>query len=183
VFLAMASRLADFHPPYVYGLIAVYIGADLALNNRDPRGDKARGTLIGMLCIFALSVIAWFVWIPVDRVIDGGQQEFGWLVLDAVLATFFILGLEAAVFGMIPLTFLKGKEIMQWRPAIWIGVFAPIAIVFINVQYVTRVAEVLTTAQIFKAIALFLAFGIFSVLFWVYFHPRVRQLFSRLVRQ
>ncbi|MGH2542009.1 MAG: FGLLP motif-containing membrane protein, partial [Ardenticatenaceae bacterium] len=194
-FLALVSRLADFEPPYVYGLIAVYIGADLALNNRDADGDKGRGALIGMLSLFALSIIVWFIWIPVDRVVDGGQQGFGWLILDAVLATFFLLGLETAVFGMIPLTFLKGKDIFQWRPVIRAATFALIACIFINVYLAALVGEsaTLTLAKIaedpgkiIKAVALFLAFGIFSVLFWGYFHPRfrpIRRWYSRLVHQ
>lgn len=192
-FLALVSRLADFEPPYVYGLIAVYIGADLALNNRDADGDKGRGTLIGILFLFAVSIIAWFSWIPVDSVIDSGQRGFGWLVLDAVLATFFLLGLETAVFGMIPLTFLKGKDIFQWRPVIWIVVFVPIVYVFINVYIVALIGDSLMLAkmvedpwQIIKSIMLFLAFGVFSVLFWGYFHPRfrpVRRWYSRLVHQ
>ncbi|MCA1706474.1 MAG: hypothetical protein LC808_25700 [Actinobacteria bacterium] len=194
-FLALVSRLADFEPPYVYGLIAVYIGADLALNNRDAAGDKERGTLIGILFLFAVSIIAWFSWIPVDRVIDSGQRGFGWLVLDAMLATFFLLGLEAAVFGLIPLTFLKGKDIFQWRPAIWAATFALIAYFFINFYMAALVGENLTLTlakivedpgKIIKAVVLFLAFGIFSVLFWGYFHPRfrpVRRWWSRLVHQ
>jgi hypothetical protein len=194
-FLALVSRLADFKPPYVYGLIAVYIGADLALKSRDSDGDKGRGTMIGMLFLFAVSIIAWFSWIPVDRVIDSGQRGFGWLVLDAVLATFFLLGLETVVFGMIPLTFLKGKDILQWRLVIWVAVFVPIVYVFINVHMVALMGEnpalmrakiIEHPEKIIKAIVLFLAFGIFSFLFWGYFHPRfraVRRWYSRLVHQ
>jgi hypothetical protein len=190
-FLALLSRLAEFSPPYVYGLIAVYIGADRALKNfseREEREEKGRRTLIGVLCLFATSVISWFVWVPLDHAFHQGPMEgFGWLVLDAFLATFFLLGLETAVFGMMPLTFLKGEEVWRWKPAVWVTVFLLIAFVFINVQFVAGAEEAvdLTVKEIIldkmvKAAALFTVFGILSFAFWGYFQPRVRQWFSRV---
>jgi hypothetical protein len=182
--LAVLSRLGHFDPPYVYGLIAVYIGAERALRDvgdQERRKEEGLRTLIGMLCLFALSVIAWFAWVPVDHHIDGGQRGLGWLVLDSVLATVFLLGLESAVFGLIPLTFLKGKEVYRWRRAIWTAAFVLIAYVFINVSYVVREATPQTLADIVWAGALFIAFGLFSGLFWAYFNPRLRSLVRRFI--
>ncbi|MGH3800653.1 MAG: FGLLP motif-containing membrane protein, partial [Pseudonocardiaceae bacterium] len=185
-FLALLSRLAHFSPPYVYGLIAVYIGGAQALKNLnevEEREEKGRRTVTGMLCLFAASVIAWFSWIPLDHAFDRGLQGFGWLIADAFLVTFFLLGLETAVFGMIPLTFLKGKEVWRWKRAIWVAIFLPIAYVFVNVQFVVREATDLTLTGKIMAVVLFFAFGLFSVAFWGYFHPGVRRRFSRLVRR
>lgn len=184
-FLALLSRLADFSPPYVYGLIAVYLGADQLLKNLnewEEKKERGRSTLIGMLCLFAASVIAWFVWIPLDRAFDREVDGFVWLIADAFLPTFFLLGLETAVFAMMPLTFLKGKEVWQWKPAVWAVVFLPISFVFLSVQFAVRETADLTLAGTIKAIALFVAFGIFSFVFWAYFHPGVRRWFSVLVR-
>jgi hypothetical protein len=188
-FLAVLSRLADFSPPYVYGLIAVYIGADRVLknlNSKEAEEERGRRTLIGMFCLFAASVVAWLVWTPLDRAFHHqGLEGFGWLVLDAFLATFFLLALEAVVFGMIPLTFLKGQEVWRWEPAMWIAVFLPVAFVYLNVQFVAGAGEAvdlsmreILLAKMVKAAVLFVIFGILSFAFWAYFHPRVRKWFS-----
>lgn len=184
-FLALLSRLAHFSPPYVYGLIAVYIGADRALKNLNKKEEKEeRGcrTLIGMLCLFAVSAIAWFAWVPLNHALDQGLDGLGWLVLDAFLATLFLVGLEATVFGMMPLTFLKGEEVWRWKRAVWVAVFLPIVFFFVNVQLAVREAADLTLAEVIKAVVLFFVFGIFSLLFWGYFHPVFRRWFSRLSR-
>ena len=192
-FLALLSRLAEFSPPYVYGLIAIYIGTNRALKNlneREKKEEKGRQTLIGILSLFAVSVISWFVWVPLDHALHQGLMGFWWLALDAFLATFFLLGLETAVFGMMPLAFLKGQEIWQWKPAVWIAVFLLIAFVFINVQLVTGVGEAVDLAmqetilaKMIKAAVLFAVFGILSFAFWGYFQPRVRQWASRVHQQ
>lgn len=184
--LALASRFVPFEPPYVYGLIAVYLGTDRALRNlgdRERRQEEGRRTLAGILCLFGVSVIAWLAWTPLDRALDhqtlGG---LGWLVLDALLATVFLLGLEAAIFGLIPMTFLKGKDLYQWRPRIWVMIFLFIGYVFVNIQYVVREATEVNSWGVFKAIVLFLAFGVSSVLFWAYFNPGLRRLLRRFIR-
>lgn len=189
-FLALLSRLAEFSPPYIYGLIAVYIGTNRALKNlneREEKEEKGRRTLIGVLCLFAVSVISWFAWVPLDHALHQGLAGLGWLVLDAFLATFFLLGLETAVFGIMPLTFLKGKEVWQWKPAVWVTVFLLIAFVFINVQFVAGVGQAVDLTmkeaileKMTKAAVLFTVFGIISFAFWGYFQPRVRQWFSRV---
>lgn len=58
----------------------------------------------------AISSIAWLVWNPLDRALGHGLEGLGWIIVDALLATLFLLGLETVVFGMIPLVFLKGKK-------------------------------------------------------------------------
>jgi ABC-type Co2+ transport system permease subunit len=183
--LAILSRLGRFDPPYVYGLIAVYIGADQALKNlseREQNAEQGRSTLIGMLCLFAASVVAWLTWVPLNHAFYEGLEGFGWLTLDAFLVTFFVTGIEAAVFGMIPLTFLKGQEVWRWKRAVWVGLFLPIAIFFVNIELAVRKEKELTSAEITKAVILFVIFGILSMAFWAYFHPRVRKWRSRVQR-
>ncbi|MGH3915777.1 MAG: FGLLP motif-containing membrane protein, partial [Pseudonocardiaceae bacterium] len=183
-FLAVLSRLAEFSPPYVYGLIAIYIGAEqalLSLNEEEEGKERGRRTLVGMLCLFAASVIAWSVWSPVGHTFDQEAGGLGWLVADAFLPTFFLLGLETAVFAMMPLTFLKGKEVWRWKPALWVAAFLPVAFVFINVQLAAREEADLALTGTAKAVVLFCAFGLFSLAFWLYFHPGARRWFSHLV--
>lgn len=182
-FLALLSILAKFDPPYIYGLFAVYVGAHPFLNKLDEeekREAQGRHTLIGMLSVTAASVLAWFGWVLLNRTFVPGSMGFGWLIADSVLATTFLLGLEAVVFGMIPLAFLKGQEVWRWRRVAWAAVFLPVALFFVRVQLVVRKGESLGSAEVTKSIMLFVVFGIFSLLFWASFHPRVRRRFARL---
>jgi hypothetical protein len=172
VLLAALSRLADFDPPYVYGLIVVYVGGNHALKNVSAQKEKAetgRGTLIGVLCLFVSSVISWLVWTRLDGAFHHGLQGFGWLLLDAFLATFFLAGLEAVVFGMLPLTFLKGKEVWGWSKAVWAGTFILIVFIFVEIEFTVKHAKELTPMEVFKAGALFVIFGVSSMAFWAYF--------------
>jgi hypothetical protein len=172
VLLAALSRLGNFDPPYVYGLIAVYVGADRALKNMGARKEKAevgRSTLIGVLCLFVASVISWLVWTLLDLDFNRGLEGFGWLLLDAFLATFFLTGLEATVFGMLPLTFLKGKEVWGWSKAVWAATSVPIAFMFVEIQFTVRHTKELTSIEVFKAGVLFVIFGVLSMAFWAYF--------------
>jgi hypothetical protein len=190
-FLAVLSRLADFAPPYVYGLIAVYIGADRALKNlnkKEAEAERGFRALIGMLCLFAASVVAWLVWTRLDRAFHHqGLEGFGWVVFDAFLATFFLLALEAVVFGMIPLTFLKGQEVWRWKPVVCIATLASFAFIYLNVQFVAGAGEAVDLSmegillkKTIKAAVLFVVFGVLSFAFWAYFQPRVRKWFSNV---
>jgi hypothetical protein len=168
--LALLSRLAHFDPPYVYGLIAAYLGAERTMSSLR---DQGRSALTGVVSLLAVSVIAWFVWIPIDSIVTNGSASRWLLVVDAALSTVFILGLETVVFAMIPMTFLPGGRVFQWQKRTWIKVYPPIATLFVLTLFasgkIKKVEEVHAWTDVTKVLALFFIFGAFSLIFWAYF--------------
>lgn len=179
---ALLSRLVPFDPPYVYGLVAAYFGAHGVRSRR----EEGRGALASAGCLLGVSVLAWSVWIPVKDVIDKnvvehGQVNFGLLLLDGVLVSVFILGLETAVFAMVPMTFLTGAKVYGWKRRIWAAAYLPVLFLFIvvavfreakKVDELAKNGEELTPAAVAKMLGLFLFFAVLSIVFWAYFRYR-----------
>ena len=188
-FLAILSKLASFSPPYVYGLIAVYLGADRllwSLAENEEKEERGRRVLVGMLFLFAASAVAWLVWSRLYPAFGRELDGFGWLIIDAFLVTFFLVGLETAIFGLMPLAFLKGKELWGWSRVLWAAIFVPVVFLFVNVQFAVREDADLKLWDMIQAIILFVIFAIISVGFWGYFHPTsqsIRRRLSRSVRR
>jgi hypothetical protein len=80
-----------------------------------------------------------------------------------------VIALETLVFSMIPIRGLPGARLIGWSKLVWSGFFFAAAFGFVHVvlhpssQYNGSTTTVL---------ALFAAFGTFSVAFWAYFRFR-----------
>ena len=95
-------------------------------------------------------------------------------VIGNVLATVTVAGIEGIVFGLIPLRFLPGEHIFRrsrvsWASAYGIGLFA---FVWIILNPSNGFAGATDQAGFVTAAALFIGFGVISILFWAYFRLR-----------
>jgi hypothetical protein len=171
IFVAIAcvfvSRVADFQPGYLYGLVAGWAFA-APLGARDE-GKAAAWTAVWML-IVALG--AWIA-LPIAEATFAGQP----LVLTALaagLATVFVGGLEGLLFELVPLRFLRGQALMAWRRGLWAVLFLAAGFAFAHILLTTTSGYLGSTrvSPLASAVILFVGFGIASVLFWGYFRFR-----------
>lgn len=115
----LVSRLLSLQPGYCYGLLAVF-----AFMPALAPHIKGRIAAVSAVLVLALSLIAWFIWVPLERAASHPHPSPGILVVEAFLGVVFILGLESVSFGMLPLPFLPGRDVWAWNRWIWGALFS-----------------------------------------------------------
>ncbi len=157
------SRVANFQPGYLYGLI---IGFGFARE----LSKVAEGRLVGIATATSLgaSIVAWLV-LPAVR--DGGGVDLTGIILETALATVVVAGLEGALFGMLPLRFLPGERVRAWNSRFWMGLVGVAAFAFFHILMNPSAGYLADTERTSMAtvVGLLLVFGVGSVLFWAYF--------------
>jgi hypothetical protein len=118
VLLVVISRLAHFVPGVILGTIAEYEPSHPL--SRMHEGRRVALTFGSML---VLALACWLLWIPVSDQANVVGCSNIWLVLDAALSVGFVTGLETTVFGLLPLRFLDGHDLMVWNRWVWAGMW------------------------------------------------------------
>ena len=62
----------------------------------------------------------------------GPDPGNGTLFLDAALSTLWVTGLQAVIFGLLPLRFLYGEKLVKWSPVCWIAIEGAALFVFVH---------------------------------------------------
>jgi hypothetical protein len=165
------SRIADFQPGYLYGLVAGYEFAR-QLSTR----DEGRANAITGLWMLSISLVAFFVLPVAESALVGAP--LAQVAVAAAMATVFIGGLEGLLFELVPLRFLRGEAVFAWNRILWAILFLAAAFTFAHIL-LTPASGYLgstRTSPLFAAIVLFVGFGIVSVLFWGYFRFRPQRM-------
>ncbi|HEU5003903.1 MAG TPA: choice-of-anchor P family protein [Actinomycetota bacterium] len=163
------SRAVHFEPGYLLGLVAgLEFGRELAADT------TGRLTLLAAGLTLGLGVVAWFAHTPVSHAASLPHASFGVITLSNGLSAFFIAALESTVFTLLPLRFLEGKKLTDWRRLAWAAIFGVATVAFINIllQPTSGYRNPDAGAAKWTAVALFVGFGLFSVAFWAYFRFR-----------
>jgi hypothetical protein len=163
VLCVLVSRLANFQPGYLYGLI-IGFGFSRELSKLEE------GRLVGIASASALaaSVLAW---IALSGVRAGSGVGIGGIILETALAAVVVAGLEGALFGMLPLRFLPGERVRAWNSRFWMGLLGVAAFAFFHILLNPSsgyLADSERTSMV-TVVGLLVVFGIGSVLFWAYF--------------
>jgi VHL beta domain len=161
----LLSRLTNFEPGYLYGLILM---ASFASSNSPV--EEGREVAVSSSALIAFSVACWGLWIPLQAA-AGRPGASGALVFIADLLTaVFVIGIVRAVVLLMPVRFLPGHKLVRWSRAVWaiifgLGAFAMAEIMILpeSGSHIRSVAPLVTT------LVLFLGFGVGSVSFWAYF--------------
>ena len=160
------SRLVGFEPGYLYGLVA---GAAF----RGSVDDRTQGKAVAIASISLLTVSlgAWVGWQFIEPAAAQSGAPIGLLVLEALLVATFVAGLEALLFGLLPMTFLDGQKLRSWNRLVWAVLFGLTTFLFVHLVLNPETSYVgfSRDTPTLVVIALFLGFGLFSVGFWAYF--------------
>jgi hypothetical protein len=171
----LISRLTDFHPGYLYGLIITTAAAQ-------KLDTPAEGRLMAMGAIstIAIAVVAWFG-LGIVSPLAGASPDPGpgLIIAQTVLSMIVVAGIELAAFGMLPFSFLTGASVKAWNWRVWLVLIAigwiGFLIVIMNPQngYLSDT----TRTPLVTIVGLLALFSIVSVGFWWYFkrHPTVEE--------
>jgi hypothetical protein len=165
----LVSRLARFQPGYLYGVVC-----GLAFHRRLSDREEGQVAALAILASLCVSILAWLLWVPVNHAATQPGAWFGEIVVDNFLAALFVGGLVGSTIGLLPLRFLAGGAIRQWRPAVWATLFALAMFGVIDFLLRSPRSPGATHAPLVTTIVLFVVFGGFAVAFREYFARRWR---------
>ncbi|MEO0493054.1 MAG: hypothetical protein AAF081_06535, partial [Actinomycetota bacterium] len=107
-----------------------------------------------------------------DGIDTAADPGVGSLWLEATLAATFGVGIQAALFRMIPITFMAGFTVWTVSRRRWAAIYAPIVFLFVHIGGQREGDS--STVDWATTLSLFLLFGLTSVLFWAYWRNRDR---------
>jgi outer membrane biosynthesis protein TonB len=170
----LVSRLGNLQPGYLYGIV---LGAMFVSDVTDR--DEGRETAYGAIWTLVAALLAWvaLTWL---RGLGLPEDGFGATLLSTAFAATLVAGLEAAAFALMPLRFLPGYALYRWNRLAWALLWGAGLFAFVHILIGPTsgyVAE-LSPAAFLAALAVFGAFGAFSIATWLYFRVRRRAVTS-----
>ena len=164
------SRIADFQPGYLYGLIIGFI-----FSRELAKADAGRIDAFAAGSALALAVVSWLL-LPGVR--EGASEgTFSAVLLETAFATVVVAGLEAAAISMLPLRFMPGERVRSWNPRVWMALLGIAALGFFHILVNPSSGYLAdsTRSSLVTVILLLAVFGGGSGLFWAYFRYRPRR--------
>jgi hypothetical protein len=170
--LIVMSRVAHFSPGYLFGIFAT-----LAFAHSPSQKQSGRAVVVASLATIGVAFAAWLVWMPVKSATIAGHGGFGLLVLDALLSNLWVWSLQAIIFGLIPLKYLDGEDVVAWSRAGWLALYGFVMFLFVHtVMHPTTLRYGSNPdANITSMLYLFIGFMSAAVAFWLYFRIRSRR--------
>jgi hypothetical protein len=162
------SRLIHFHPGYAFGAVAGFkIASEL------ERREKGRLGAASVLAMLAVSLLAWVAWLPVSHMASAGNPSLGIVILEAALASTFMVGLETCLVLSLPIRFVHGGDVAAWNRWAWAGMFVIVLFPVIHIMFAGG-THTLVTKGVHPLVILGVtaAFALFTVGFWGYFRFR-----------
>jgi hypothetical protein len=160
----LVSRIAEFQPGYLYGLVAFW-----AFERALPRRAAGAAVAVTCLLILALALGAWLLMPAVAQALAGSPLLA--TLAATTLAVIFIGGLEGLLIELVPIRFLRGAHVWAWRRSVWLVLFAIAGFAFVHIllhpgtDYLFEVRG----EAVAVAVGFFIAFGALSVGAWAYF--------------
>jgi hypothetical protein len=163
----LISRISDFQPGYLYGLIVAFLFAGVEMDKEGPPRALAAGVSLGA------AFLAW-VGLAFLRGAGAAGDEFSNTLVTTATVTVVVAGVENAVFGLLPLRFLPGSAVFNWNRRVWIVLLGLGVLAFAHVLLNPTAGYMAdsTRTSFFTLVALLVGFGVASVLFWGYFRFR-----------
>jgi hypothetical protein len=162
------SRVADFQPGYLYGLIIGF-----TFSRALAKAEVGKLDAVAAAAALGLAVASWLL-LPLVRDTGTGEQPFLAAMLETAFATVVVAGLEAAAIAMMPVRFLPGERVRSWNRRAWAVLLGVAAFGFAHILLNPSSGYLADTTRtsLFTVVWLLVAFGGGSVLFWAYFRFR-----------
>lgn len=160
----LLSRLTDFQPGYLYGLLL-----GLAFARELSADEEGRTTALSAAAMLVVALVAW---IGLGALPDG--DGFGLVAARTTLAVLMVAGLEGVVFGLLPMRFLPGASLYAWNRILWSGLLALGVFAFFHILINPASGYLSDTSRtpLFTVVALLVGFSVVSVAFWSWFRFR-----------
>ena len=164
--LVLFSRLSHFEPGYVFGVFAAIV-----FRVEPTKIEDGKSVALASTWLMAVSALSWLIWIPVKGAVISGNHSVGMLILDSLLSTVWVCGLQSLLFGLIPMKYLDGDTVWHWSKSTWIVLY--LIVMFVFVQFVMHPSAAgfggNQHASMFSMLYLFLGFTVVAAGFWGYF--------------
>ncbi len=165
------SRVSDFQPGYLYGVVC-----GVAFAGALARNESAHLVALGHLATIVVAVAAWFLWVPVNHAAMHHTGVFPLVILDDLLASLFVGGLVGSVINLIPVRFMPGHTLASWHRGVWTAVFGAATFGMTEIVLFPSTHNHAGHAPIITIIALFIVFGGGSLAFREYFSRRAKRI-------
>ena len=166
VICVIVSRLANFQPGYLYGLVV-----SIVFVTEISKRDEGVGTWLAAIWLLVLSFIAWGL---LAFVRQGAFDPWLSLLLQTMLVTFVVAGIETLAVGLLPMRFLPGHPLYEWRRGMWFAVFAlsVLGYLLILVDPANGYLSDDSRTPMLVGVAFLVIVGIVSLGTWAYFRFR-----------
>ena len=165
----LVTRITDFQPGYLYGVLAGLVFLAVI-----PELANGREQAIKVSAVAGVGVIA-FLTLGLVRALEGSGGATGlWRPIDVALSALVVGGFEGLLFGMLPLTGLPGATVKAWNPRIWALLLFLGAAGFLHVVVNPSSGYMVDSSRVplVKTLALLIGFGAVSVGLWAWFRYR-----------
>jgi hypothetical protein len=173
VVCVVISRVMSFQPGYVFGIVG---GLTFTTATEPEPRAFGRNVLLCAAVLLAVSLGAWFAAIPVAAAV---QSTGGFLLttLQASLIAVFVMGLEALLFGLLPLGFMDGEKIMRYSKVAWMIAFGVVGFAFWHVLLnpSSKYLDSFSQKSVVMMFALLGAYGLVTLGMYLYFRSPSRQ--------
>lgn len=173
----VVSRLMDFQPGILYGFVASnLILSSVVLSRR----QSAQVVLVPTLALLAASLLAWLVLLVLRPVAETSGSW--WLsLIEVVVVTIFVAGLEGVFYAMIPITFMDGATVLEWNKVGWALMFGTATFLFWHLLLNQNDAylDALRQTRVVMALGLVLLYGLVTLGTWLFFKAWNRWAESR----
>jgi len=171
VLLVVLSRGLGLRPGLIFG-----VTCGLALAGELDDIDEGRSIAVASGALLAVTLASWLAWGPVASAASGPDPGTATLFLDAALSTVWVSGLQAVLFGLLPLTFLAGERVLRWNRWGWIALYATALFLFVDaVLRPGSSSTEATSATAWSMVGLLALFCLASVGAWVWYRRVLRR--------
>lgn len=160
----IVSRVLDFRPGYLYGIVgAIYLM---------PRfmGIAASGkrAVLVVLTILAGGLILWLATAFLPAALTD---------LEPLFLTVFLISLQGAFFELFPLAVTDGGDIWNWKRGIWFLLFLAVFFAFYHFVLNPNASDVQALQQngVRMLLLLIVVFGLATLTLWLLFPFRLRR--------
>lgn len=161
----VVSRLTNFEPGYLYGVVA-----GVAFGQSVDRRQSGHSVALASLATLVVAVAAWAAWTPLQS--SASHPHAGAVVLigDSLLAALFVSGIVGTVINLMPLEFMPGSALARWHRGAWAAVVAVATFLLVQVMLHPAARSYrIPDAPIVTTLVLFGVFACASVAFNRYF--------------
>ena len=158
----LVSRLTNFVPGYLYGTAGGVEFED------DDAARDGKAALRDVVLVAGIATVAWFLWALVHT--GAPSRAVPIRAIEATLVNLYGIGWAGLLLGLLPLRFLPGRDLYEWRKSVWAGVTGVVAA---GLLYTSALPDDDGyDGSLALVLGLFLGFAALSVGFWAYFRFR-----------
>ncbi|MEU7524315.1 FGLLP motif-containing membrane protein [Saccharothrix sp. NPDC042600] len=166
---ALLTWIAELQPGYIYGTLVGMAYLDL---DRKDAVLHGKFTAIGYAVAASVGFAAWFLRTPFNARLAADPASVPLLAITVCLGALFVTCVQSAVFALMPLKFMSGKDILTWSRAGWAALQFTLAVGFAYIFLSPATPRGSSAEKILPAAVLFVSFALFSFAFWGYFRWR-----------